>query len=245
MTPEAARMAEQWGFVPTEELPGGYCSHVYANLTHVLKVPFRGEEMTTGRLAAERMSGQGGVHVLRSDVATGALLMERLGGDLSESTLEEEARIDVFISLARQLRNLPTEGLWEIEDYFPESELRNKLLASTNERCFLHGDLHHYNILRGSKDWLAIDPKGLVGDPAIEGAAFLGNPAGRLQDIDDLTGLLRLRITRISEGLELDPWRVWAWGKVRAEDDEEPYDAESLRFQAAMKELESEFASFQ
>lgn len=41
----------------------------------------------------------------------------------------------------------------------------------------LDGDLHHFNILRAHRQpWLAIDPKGLVGDPAYEVGAFLYNP---------------------------------------------------------------------
>ncbi|MGE0501992.1 MAG: aminoglycoside phosphotransferase family protein [Rhizobiaceae bacterium] len=42
----------------------------------------------------------------------------------------------------------------------------------------LHGDIHHENILRGPRGWLAIDPKGLIGDPAFDVANLFHNPAG-------------------------------------------------------------------
>jgi len=40
----------------------------------------------------------------------------------------------------------------------------------------LHGDLHHDNILSSPRGWLAIDPKGLIGDPAYEVANVFRNP---------------------------------------------------------------------
>ena len=42
----------------------------------------------------------------------------------------------------------------------------------------LHGDLHHDNILSSDRGWLAIDPKGLMGDPAYEVANVFRNPFG-------------------------------------------------------------------
>lgn len=46
----------------------------------------------------------------------------------------------------------------------------------------LHGDLHHDNILSGARGWLAIDPHGLIGDPAYDAANLLYNPLER-QDL--------------------------------------------------------------
>jgi len=42
----------------------------------------------------------------------------------------------------------------------------------------LHGDLHHDNIISSDRGWLAIDPKGLVGDPHYEVANAFRNPSG-------------------------------------------------------------------
>jgi streptomycin 6-kinase len=41
----------------------------------------------------------------------------------------------------------------------------------------LHGDLHHSNVLDGGpRGWLAIDPKGLLGERTYDVANLLGNP---------------------------------------------------------------------
>jgi len=57
----------------------------------------------------------------------------------------------------------------------------------------LHGDLHHENIITGGKrGWLAIDPQGLIGDPAYEVANIFGNPRGIvLADPDLITARVR------------------------------------------------------
>lgn len=40
----------------------------------------------------------------------------------------------------------------------------------------LHGDIHHDNIVSSARGWIAIDPKGLVGDPAYDYANSFLNP---------------------------------------------------------------------
>jgi len=55
--------------------------------------------------------------------------------------------------------------------------LRRDLLTSTTTSSVLHGDMHHFNVLRAQRaDWLAIDPKGLSGDRAFDVCQFLRNP---------------------------------------------------------------------
>ena len=55
--------------------------------------------------------------------------------------------------------------------------LFRELLGSAEPSVLLHGDLHHFNILAGQRrPWLAIDPKGMAGEPAYEVGALLRNP---------------------------------------------------------------------
>lgn len=63
--------------------------------------------------------------------------------------------------------------------YVGAADLVSRLLATTDRIAPLHGDLHHRNLLDGgSRGWLAIDPKGLIGDPAFDYAIMLClNPA--------------------------------------------------------------------
>lgn len=44
-------------------------------------------------------------------------------------------------------------------------EYKKELLPKYTKRILLHGDLHHDNILRGGDHYVAIDPKGVIGDP--------------------------------------------------------------------------------
>jgi streptomycin 6-kinase len=218
---------DYFGFVPIEELPGGHCSRVWTDGPRVLKVPFQGEEMTTGRLAAERMSGWPGVRVLASDVATGALLMDRLGDPLSAtwSAEDDDKALDIFLNLALAMRKISPEGMMDLSAFFPTDDpLASYMLKTTSSKVFLHGDLHHENILRDPNEdrWLAIDPKGLVGDPAHEAAAYVRNPVGHLAEVGNMDQLLRNRIERLAEGLNVPAQRIWGWSllEVRSESNE-------------------------
>ena len=52
-----------------------------------------------------------------------------------------------------------------------------ELLASPRDVTVLHGDIHHGNILDfGARGWLAVDPKGLVGERGLDYANLFCNP---------------------------------------------------------------------
>jgi streptomycin 6-kinase len=61
---------------------------------------------------------------------------------------------------------------------------------------------------------VAIDPKGLVGDPHFEPTAFLRNPIDRLPELSGVEELLTRRIRAFCQLLSLDPWRVCTWSLV-------------------------------
>jgi len=94
--------------------------------------------------------------------------------------------------------------------------LMRELCASATERVVLHGDLHHDNILRATREpWLAIDPHGIVGDPGYEVGALLFNPDPDNRD-DALTALVPSRIEQLADELVMPVDRVVAWGFVKA-----------------------------
>lgn len=66
--------------------------------------------------------------------------------------------------------------------YTEAADLAASLLKQPDEIIALHGDLHHENIIRSSRGWLAIDPHGLCGDAAFDCANLFYNPLDR----DDL-----------------------------------------------------------
>ena len=81
-----------------------------------------------------------------------------------------------------------------------------ELIASTTENMLLHGDVHHFNILSAERaPWLAIDPQGVVGDPAFEIGPFLHNPSPQP------TSVLKRRLDQFSDELDLDRERLHGW----------------------------------
>jgi streptomycin 6-kinase len=78
----------------------------------------------------------------------------------------------------------------------------------------LHGDLHHFNILSAEREpWLAIDPKGVVGEAAYEAGALLRNP---LEDMSQYPHILKRRIAILSEMLDIDCQRILGWAVAQA-----------------------------
>lgn len=57
------------------------------------------------------------------------------------------------------------------------ASIASELLASERDVVPLHGDIHHGNILDfGPRGWLAIDPKGLIGERSFDYANLFCNP---------------------------------------------------------------------
>jgi streptomycin 6-kinase len=68
-----------------------------------------------------------------------------------------------------------------------------RLLATQREIVPLHGDLHHGNVLDGGlRGWLAIDPKGLLGERTYEIANLLKNPWPHAAFVHDIGRMQRL-----------------------------------------------------
>ena len=107
---------------------------------------------------------------------------------------------------------------WDIPNQYLEKAktLRNKLLATTSQTVLLHGDLHHDNILQDGDEWVVIDPKGVMGEPAYEVAAFIRNPIWELLASRHALDIIRNRIQVCSEILGLDVQRISDWCFVQA-----------------------------
>ncbi|PPE03400.1 aminoglycoside phosphotransferase family protein [Holospora curviuscula] len=95
-------------------------------------------------------------------------------------------------------------------------KLRGELLQTSKPDVFLHGDLHHDNILQNGDDWMVIDPKGVIGEPAYEVAAFIRNPIPELLHHADATTIIHNRITQFSELLGIPAKRILDWCFVQA-----------------------------
>jgi len=201
----------------------------------VLKVLRRpGDEWRCGE-ALEAFDGRGILRVY--DHVEGALLLERLnpgtslaavalGGKDDEAT---EILADVMQRMSHPNRSLTAPST--VQDWAKgfqrylaggNNQIPNSLVergqhlyvglcASQRRPRLLHGDLQHYNVLFDShRGWLAIDPKGVVGEIEYEVGASLRNPCEKPElfaSLKTVESRLKLYETR----LKLDPARALQW----------------------------------
>jgi streptomycin 6-kinase len=90
------------------------------------------------------------------------------------------------------------------------------LCASKRQSRLLHGDLQHYNVLFDSeRGWLAIDPKGVVGEIEYELGAFVRNPVAQPELFLSRSTIER-RLKQFTTRLNLDYERALAWAFAQA-----------------------------
>nr|WP_302473958.1 aminoglycoside phosphotransferase family protein [Legionella sp. PL877] len=80
---------------------------------------------------------------------------------------------------------------------------------------FLHGDLHHDNILKHGNGWLSIDPKGVVGEAEFEIAAFDFMYISELTSTKDVKNVFAKRLELLAQKSGLDAQRIKDWLFVR------------------------------
>ncbi len=95
--------------------------------------------------------------------------------------------------------------------------LFDRLADSAEAPVLLHGDLHHGNILRAEREpWLAIDPKGVVGEPIWETGPLLLNALPPSADAEETRRILARRVSWLASELGRDRERLRAAAVVRA-----------------------------
>jgi len=198
----------------------------------------RGDELRAGEVL-RAFAGHGAVRVLEFD--RGAILLERLepGKQLVELVQlgkdEEATQIlsEVMLRMAHHAapEHCPTVLDWAQgfdrylhtgDNRIDESllnearELYQSLATSQKTTMLLHGDLHHYNVLfDSSRGWVAIDPKGVVGEVEYEVGAMLRNPTEQV-DLFASTSTIERRLERLASILHLDYDRALAWAFAQA-----------------------------
>jgi streptomycin 6-kinase len=204
----------------------------------VLKVSFPHPGNVHEPDAFELWGGRGAVQLYERDDARYAMLLERA----QPTTLAEHSGDVATIAgdLLRQLTVPARDGLprmssradeWAAELRKDAAELDHPLPASVvdaamaviDELCreqpetLVHGDFHARNILRAERQpWLAVDPKGYVGDPAYDAAIFLRTRAYYLLVADglvtgDLLRHLQAEQALFAEASGIDPERISRW----------------------------------
>jgi len=207
----------------------------------VLKLGPPCAELTAEATALRLFAGRGAVRLLNYDSARGALLIERIvPGIPLHQRQDEKTAIRTTAQLMRYLwreppveHSFPTLSRWfralellreqKPAKLFPMDLVDQawadfvELQASEPRRVILHGDLHHENILYSTEHgWLAIDPKGLCGDPGYEVATFMLNQLPLNASRSTLRQVLARRVSIFSDELKMERQRLAKWSFCHA-----------------------------
>jgi streptomycin 6-kinase len=114
-----------------------------------------------------------------------------------------------LIPLSRWFEPLDRAGLAHGSYLARAAATARELLQSPEDIVVLHGDIHHGNVLdAGSRGWVAIDPKRLVGERGFDYANIFCNP-------DRQTATSPHRLSRqasvVAEAAGLDRTRLLKW----------------------------------
>ena len=170
---------------------------VRAGRAVVLKVTKHTSDESHSGEVLKAFAGDGAVRVYESE--TGAVLLERL--EPGEQLVDLDNDKEATKMLAQVMKKLahhqapavcPTVADWgrgfdrylasgdrqlHLELVHEAHDLYHDLSATQGTTMLLHGDLQHYNVLfDNERGWVAIDPKGVVGEWEYEVAALLRNP---------------------------------------------------------------------
>ena len=199
------------------------------------------DELNSGKVLMA-FGGSGAVRVLESDV--GAVLLEQLDpgeqlvnlvrrGDDNEAT---RILADVIEKLAHHTPpvecpavtdwgrgfNRYLENSSAYHSHLPHELVReaqliyDDLASSQRTTMLLHGDLQHYNVLFDhNRGWVAIDPKGVVGELEYEVGALLRNPVDQPELFANIATIER-RLQILTSRLRLDHSRIVRWSFAQA-----------------------------
>jgi streptomycin 6-kinase len=195
------------------------------------------DEFFTGLDALLFYAGRGMVRVLEVARDDRTVLMERVipGETLWRAPIERA--LEAVASVMSKLRTVPPKGhsfpdvrayhrAWANHlrlyggpgpidaDLFEIGErLFTELCDSSAAPVVLHGDLHYGNVLSSDRQaWLAIDPKGVCGEPCYEVGDLFRNRVDELYEFSDAVRALRRRVEALADltGFDRERIRIWA-----------------------------------
>lgn len=247
--PRVRRRAAAWGLDRLRPLADTQTASLWRTHDRVLKVftPRGQADEAAGNHWLAWAGGQGAVALLKA-AEDAQLLAYCDGGDLTGAC--DTASVPAIISVVRRWPDAPPppgltplrdrfQVLWQADDSAPlvatARRVADALLATAPAPVALHGDLHHGNVLGTAGGWVAIDPKGLIGERTYDLANCLLNPVSQ-PDRVLAPGRARALVEQFSSSLGLPPARLAGYGLVHAvlaalwarEDGEDPADAASV-----------------
>ena len=207
----------------------------------VMKVASPTGEFMHQKAALAMFGGHGSVQLLASDDTNEVLLLESCKPGTLLDDLPDDEAIAIAASIMRQLwrplppdHSFPTTDDWgqgfaRLRKYYGDTGPFPRTLVERAERTFadfsaatvtpvlLHGDLHHDNILAAQRQsWLAIDPKGVAGDPVYESGSMLLNRSSTMRISQHPGPVLARRLDRLAGELEIERHRLRDWGVAQA-----------------------------
>ncbi|WP_275786881.1 aminoglycoside phosphotransferase family protein [Bacillus sp. Cr_A10] len=176
-------------------------------------------------------NGKGCVKLLDADTEKGVMLLEHLLPGTMLNIVEEQEAIKYFAKVWMEIRR-PIKGnsdhpfiknwlsafdryleTYSIEegpisnDYiYLAKTFYSEISDSSKGNELLHGDLHHENILFSKAyGWIAIDPKGVIGDTYFDLISFLTN---QLFDKPNPQQFFKDRVFSLCDEMNLDKERL-------------------------------------
>jgi streptomycin 6-kinase len=240
-----AEVAERWSLTvlpPFGELSYNYVAPaVCSDGTHVvLKAGVPSPGLRREAEALRRFNGNGIARCLAADLDHGVLCLERLiPGTPLTRVLDDEQVTHITVRVMRELwkpappeQTFATVAEWagdlnDLREHFDSGYgpfpgslvdtaqgLFGELIGSAS--VLIHGDMHPGNILRGGREsWLAIDPKGVVGDPFYDVATFATSLPDGL-DRSQLKRFLSRRVDQLAKELKIERECILAWGLAQS-----------------------------
>jgi streptomycin 6-kinase len=209
-------------------------SGLYKEQSVILKLSLDKQSLQLEAKALKAFHRVGAVKIINQE--EGMLLIEKVvpGDSLKPYyPLEDEEAINIACKVIKRLQSvIPLDNTfphikdwlsaldkdWEVPIHYLNKArtLRDKLLQTSMREVLLHGDLHHDNILQNVNDWVVIDPKGVIGEPTYEVAAFIRNPIPELLEHTDVRSIINNRISQFAKCLGLSKERILSWCFVQA-----------------------------
>jgi streptomycin 6-kinase len=236
-----AELVERWTLVPDGEVMHGGVGVIVpvrrAAQPAVLKVSFPHPGNVHEPDAFAAWGGRGAVLLHERDDDRFAMLLERARSTLASVedgdevlTVAGELSRRLAISAPADLPRLREQAdQWEMQLGKDAEELTHPLsgavvdaavatvreLGRVQPEVLIHGDFHARNILRADREpWLAVDPKGYVGDPAYDGGTLLKVWVLRHLGAADLQKAVHRALDVFAEAAGLERERVRRWAQL-------------------------------
>jgi len=238
-------VSQRWGLTnvqPVSNLSYNFVAFAKQDDKYViLKMGIPNPELTSEIAALKLFNGDGACQLLEHDEERGFLLLERLKPGTMLSELEDDDKrthiaVDVMTRLWQEAPEKNTfikltdwfEGLKKIRPHFngetgsfPKNLLERvesflpELFADKDIKL-IHGDFHHYNILKSERGWLVIDPKGVIGPVGYEIGPLMINPWESFSDWSSFQVTTERRVSILTERLGWERETILNWATAHA-----------------------------